>query len=78
MTNAAPTVRLTKTLGGYDYRIKNTTYHVSNNADGGGRGEWIIKVEADAYNYSDPISTLRECREALAYMETHPEEYGIK
>lgn len=71
------TVRLTKSLGGYDFKIRNRTYHIYR-FDETSNSEWIIRNEKSAYEYSDPIRTLREVRKALADMQNNPDLYEIK
>lgn len=73
-------VKLTRIFAGlYEYKMHGRTFEISLNDEQGspGYGEWTIKDLGDIYGYSDPIATLRECREALQYMEQNPKEYGL-
>lgn len=71
-------VRLTRVhAGSYTFKIRNTTFEIHQNTeqDSSWYLEWII-VGND--NYSDPMPTLKKCREALYHMQQNPDLYLIK
>lgn len=58
-------IRLQKQVGGYSCLLNGKMYSVFKMEAGG----WQIKNDNDPYDYSDPLPTLKACREALALMQ---------
>lgn len=76
--NTQTTIKLKRlSSGNYEFAFGRHTFSIAKNNESGMDGQWMIRQSDDLYSYSDPIPTLRDCRDALSYMITHPTEYGL-